>query len=113
MADHISIANKMARDFLLSKNKKYALNKIIHELNFLVYSDTKEFLSYKAKSTILRRIFDVIAGRRIFPGKDQQNISHEFTDIIIFFEREHFITSQLKACLKHRSVMNWHFVRTR
>ena len=106
MANYISIANKLSRDFLLARNKKYALNKILHELNFLVYSDTKQLLSYRAKSAILQKIFDRVAGRITCEKIDGEEIYHEFTDIIIFFEREHFIKSQLKACLKHRGAMN-------
>jgi hypothetical protein len=64
MANITNIANELTKKFIRAKNKKYALNKIIYDINYLVYSDTKEALSYKAKSAIIQYIFEVIAGRK-------------------------------------------------
>jgi hypothetical protein len=106
MAHYANIANKMAIDFIRSKDKTYALNKILHDLNFLIYSDTKELLNYNAKAAIMKHIFDLLAGRRAFLKNDSKDLRYEFTDIIIFFERENFIRKQLNTCLKQRIRMN-------
>ena len=106
MAHYVNIANKMAIDFIRSKDKTYALNKILHDLNFLIYSDTKELLNYNAKAAIMKHIFDLLAGRRAFLKNDSKDLRYEFTDIIIFFERENFIRKQLNTCLKQRIRMN-------
>jgi hypothetical protein len=106
MADYIYIANKMAKDFIRSGNKKYALNKIIHDINLLVYSDTKELLSYKAKTAIIKHIIDLLACREMFLRNEVGQAPYNLTDIIIFFERESFIRNQLRTCLKQRTRMN-------
>jgi len=79
MAHYVNIANKMAIDFIRSKDKTYALNKILHDLNFLIYSDTKELLNYNAKAAIMKHIFDLLAGRRAFLKNDSKDLRYEFT----------------------------------
>jgi hypothetical protein len=106
MANFTNIANELTKKFILSRNKKYALNKIVYDINHLVYSDTKEPLSYKAKSAIIKHIFEVVAGRKALVLKDGENMAPRFTDVVIFFERRSFILKQLKAGVKRQEELN-------
>jgi hypothetical protein len=106
MATVTSIANEMAKRFICAKDKKYALNMIIYDMNYLVYSHSKEPLSYKAKSHMFTYIFDVIAGRQALQLKDGEEITPDFKDIVIFFERRDFILKRLRAGIKQQGELN-------
>jgi hypothetical protein len=97
MANITNIANELTKKFIRAKNKKYALNKIIYDINYLVYSDTKEALSYKAKSAIIQYIFEVIAGRKELVLDEGEELTPNFSDVVIFFERRSFILKHIRA----------------
>lgn len=106
MATLISIADEMAKKFVTAKDKKYALNMIVYDLNYLVYSHNKEPLSYKAKSIIFNHIFDVVAGRQTLPSTEGDNVTPHFSDIVLFFERRSSILNYLKTGRKQQEQMN-------
>lgn len=106
MATFTGIANEMAKKFITAKDKNYALNMIVYNMNYLVYSHNKEPLSYRAKSVIFKHIFDVIAGRETLPLIDGERIVPDFSDIAIFFERRNFILNQLRNGRKQLELMN-------
>lgn len=106
MATITIIAEEMARRFVRAKDKKYALNMIIYDMNYLVYSNRKEPLDYKAKAAILTYIFDVVAGREILQSKEGEKLVPHFADIVIFFERSDFILKHLKAGIKQQCELN-------
>jgi len=106
MANFTNVANELTKKFIRAKNKKYTLNKIIYDLNFLVYSDSKQPLTYKAKSAIIKHMFDVVAGRKALTLKEGESLSPNFSDVVIFFERRSFILKQLKAGVKRQEELN-------
>ncbi len=106
MATFSSIANEMAKNFITAKDKKYALNMIVYDMNYLVYSHNKKPLEYRAKSVIFKQIFDVIAGRQVLKLDKGEDIVPDFSDIVLFFERRDFILKQLKAGIKQKELMN-------
>ena len=106
MANLTGIANELTKKFIRSQNKKYALNKIIYDINYLVYSDTKEPLGYKAKSSIISYMFEVIAGRKALMLTDNEQLTPDFTDIVCFFERRSFILKHLKAGVVSQQELN-------
>lgn len=106
MATINSMANEMAKRFICARDKKYALNMIIYDMNYLVYSHNKEPLGYKAKSAMFTHIFDVIAGRAELHLVDGEKMSPDFKDITIFFERRDFILKRLRAGVKQQGELN-------
>ena len=106
MANIYGIANELTKKFIKSQNKKYALNKIIYDLNYLVYSDTKEPLEYKAKASIINYMFEVIAGRKALILADNEQLTPDFSDIVCFFERRSFILKHLKAGVLSQQELN-------
>jgi len=86
MANFTNVANELTKKFIRAKNKKYTLNKIIYDLNFLVYSDSKQPLTYKAKSAIIKHMFDVVAGRKALTLKEGESLSPNFSDVVIFLK---------------------------
>ena len=106
MANCHTIANEMAKDFIEASNKKYALNKILHDLNFIVYSDTKTLLSYKHKQIIIENIFELLVGRKKFSEKDSNQQLPEITDVLVFIERKNLIRNQLRTNLPKLAEMN-------
>ncbi len=85
MANFTNLANDFTKKFIRAKNKKYVLNKIIYDVNYLVYSDTKEPLGYRIKTAILQHVFEVIAGRKSLILKEGEKLSPNFGDVVIFF----------------------------
>jgi len=106
MATITSISSDMAKRFISAKDKKYALNKIIFDMNYLVYSNTKEPLNYKAKSAMFTYIFNVVAGREFLQPKEGETLVPDFSDIVIFFERRDFILKYLKAGIEKQCDLN-------
>lgn len=106
MAKLENVANELAKRFILAKDKKYTLNRIIYDMNYLVYSDTKEPLTYQAKLVIFKHIFDIIAGREKLPLKDGGYLEPDFTDIVLFFERRSSILKHLKSGVKKQAELN-------
>lgn len=100
------VANEMAKRFIVEKNKTYGLNKIIYDLNYLVYSETKEPLTYEDKSAIITHIFNIIAGREKLKLKEDEQIEPNFRDIAIFFERRDFIKTQLTTGVNKQAELN-------
>lgn len=99
-------ANEMAKRFIRAKDKKYALNQIVYDMNYLVYSSTQEPLDYRAKSAVFTYIFNVIAGRETLQYAEAEEITPDFNDIIIFFERRDFILKHLRAGIKQQCQFN-------
>lgn len=106
MANFTNVANELTKKFIRAKNKKYALNQIIYDINHHVYSTTKEPLSYLAKVAIVRHIFEVTAGRKSLVLVAGERLSPNFSDILIFYERRSFILRQLKAGIKLPAQLN-------
>lgn len=106
MATITSIAQEMAKRFICSEDKKYALNRIVYDLNYLVYSNTREPVGFKEKYTLFLYIFDVIAGREKLQLKEGEEFVPDFGDIVIFFERRNFIVKHLKAGIKRQCELN-------
>jgi hypothetical protein len=100
------IANEMAKRFIYAENKKYAINIIMHDLNYLVYSNNKQPLDYKTKSNLFIYILDVIAGREKLLLKEGEEASPDFSDIVYFFERRDFILKHLKAGIEKQCELN-------
>lgn len=96
----------MAKKFILSKHKKYTLNSILYDLNYLVYCSSKEPLGYKEKSFILKHIFEIIAGREELQLKDGEQMTPEFSDVAIFFERRNYMLKHLQAGVKKQAQLN-------
>jgi hypothetical protein len=106
MADFINIANEFSKRFISAKNKKYALNQILYDINFIVYTDTKKPISYKAKAAIVKHIFEVVAGRQDLVLNEGEVLSPNFSDVVIFFERRDFIIKQLRAVVTQQEELN-------
>lgn len=106
MATISSIAHEMAKRFITAKDKKYALNMIIYDMNYLVYSNNQEPLEYKAKSIIFSHILDVIAGRETLQLQEGEELVPDFSDIVFFFERRNFILKHLKTSIKRQCELN-------
>jgi hypothetical protein len=106
MAKLEDVANELARKFIFSTDKKYTLNRIIYDMNYLVYSDSKEPLTYYAKSAIFRHIFNIIAGREKLCPKDGESVEPQFSDIVIFFERRSALLKLLRTGVKKQSQLN-------
>lgn len=106
MANIKSTANEMAKRFIRAKDKKYALNQIVYDVNYLVYSNTKEPLEYKAKVAVFTHIFDIIAGRESLQLKEGEVLFADFKDLVIFFERRDFILKRLRAGIHKQCELN-------
>ncbi|MDQ6812559.1 MAG: hypothetical protein M3040_02275 [Bacteroidota bacterium] len=106
MANFSAVANEFTKRFIKSKNKKYMLNKIIYDLNYLVYSDSKEPLGYKAKSAIINYMFEVVAGRKTLIVNKGEVCTPNFADVVIFFERRSFILKHLRAGFLNQQKLN-------
>lgn len=96
----------MAKRFIGAKDKKYELNTIIYDMNYLVYSNTKEPLGYKAKSAMFTHIFDVVAGRETLQQNEGEVLVPDFNDIVIFFEKRDSILKRLKAGIHQQCELN-------
>ena len=105
MAKFEDVANELARKFIFSKDKRYTLNRIIYDMNYLVYSGTKEPLTYSAKSAIFKHIFDIIAGREIL-NVNGVRVEPEFSDIVIFFESRSVLLKHLRAGVRKQAQLN-------
>ncbi|MCW3079967.1 hypothetical protein [Segetibacter sp.] len=106
MSNFTSVANELSKKFIRASSKKYVLNKIIYDINYLVYSDTKEPLSYKSKWAIINHIFQVIAGRKALVLAEGETLTPNFSDVVIFFERRSFILKHLRAGVKSQQKLN-------
>lgn len=97
MANFTNVANELTKKFIRAKNKKYALNQIIYDINHHVYSTTKEPLSYLAKVAIVRHIFEVTAGRKSLVLVAGERLSPNFSDILIFLRKKKFYFTSIKS----------------
>ncbi len=59
MASFTEIANELAKTYVKAKNKKYALNQMIFEINYLSDPKSKQPLDFDAKSAVLKLIHDL------------------------------------------------------
>ncbi len=106
MASFTEIANELAKTYVKAKNKKYALNQMIFEINYLSDPKSKQPLDFDAKSAVLKLIHDFLSGQKIFNLKEGEKINTEFKDITIFFERKNLILKQLQICNTQRAILN-------
>jgi hypothetical protein len=106
MAKFVDVANEFAKRFIHAEDKRYALNQIVYDMNYLVFSDTKQPLNYHAKCAIFKHIFNIVAGREELTGKDGEMVKPEFTDIVYFFERRSALLKHLQIGLKKQSELN-------
>jgi hypothetical protein len=100
------IANELAKSYIEAKNKKYALNQMIFEINYLSDPKSKEPLDFTAKSVVLKLIHELLSGQKTFKLNEGEEIIPEFIGITIFFERKSFIVKQLKVCNKRKAMLN-------
>src|SRR3954452_12204628 len=103
MAKFIDVANDLAKRFIHAKDKRYALNRIVYDMNYLVFSDSKQPLTYHAKCALFKHIFNIVAGREELPGEDTERVKPDFTDIVYFFERRSALLKHLQIGLKKQS----------
>ncbi|GEO12082.1 hypothetical protein [Segetibacter aerophilus] len=106
MSNFTNVANELAKKFISAKDKKYVLNKIIYDINYLVYTDTKEPLSYKSKSAIIKYIFEVVAGRKALILAKGETLTPNFSDVVVFFERRSSILKHLRNGVKSQQKLN-------
>ena len=106
MASYVEIANELAKSYVQSKNKRYALNQMIFELNYLSDPQSKEPLEYQAKAIILKHIHELLSGQRTFKLREGEEIIPEFKDITIFFACKQAIIKELKVSNKQRARLN-------
>lgn len=106
MATISCTANNMAKRFISAKDKKYALNMIVYDINYLVYSNTQEPLKYKDKAAMFTFIFNVIAGREKLMLREGEILVPDFNDIVILFEKRNFILNRLKAGINQQCDLN-------
>src|SRR5436190_14626461 len=103
MVSYPEIANELAKCYVQSKHKKYALNQMIFEINYLCDPQSKEPLEYRAKAAILKYIHELLSGQRTFKLREGEEIIPEFKDITIFFSCRQTIIKQLKVSNKERA----------
>jgi len=106
MPSFTEIANDFAKAYLKAKNKNYALNQMVFEINYLSDPKSKQPLDFKAKSAILKLIHQYLSGQKKFNLNDGEDIIPEFKDVTIFFERKNFILKQLQVCNKQKARLN-------
>lgn len=106
MPSFTEIANDFAKAYLKAKNKNYALNQMIFEINYLSDPQSKQPLDFKAKSAILKIIHQYLSGQKKFNLDDGETIKPEFKNVTIFFERKNFILKQLQTCNKQKAMLN-------
>jgi|GEM_PF-3049436 len=106
MASYSEIANELAKSYVQSKDKKYAINQMVFEINYLADPISKEPLEYDEKASILKLIHELLSGQRTFILKEGEEIFPEFKDITIFFEHKNTIMQQLKLSNKQRALLN-------
>jgi hypothetical protein len=106
MASYTEIANELAKTYVQAKNKKYAINQMVFDINYLSDPKSKLPLDYNAKASILKVIHELLAGQRTFKLKEGEEIIPEFKDITIFFERKRSIIKELKLSNKERAMLN-------
>ncbi len=106
MAKFENVANELAKKFINASDKRYMLNSIVYDMNYLVYTETHEPLGYDAKSAIFKHIFDIVAGREKLELQEGEIMEPQFSDIIFFFERRNFILKQLKTGVRLQAQLN-------
>ena len=84
MATVIEIANDLAKSFVLSQNKKFAVRQIVIEINCLAYSDSKKSIEFEVKATIVQLIFELISGQRDFLLKEGEAFMTTAKDGFLF-----------------------------
>src|ERR1051325_8482832 len=105
MVSYTKIANDLAKCYVQAKNKNYAINQMVFEINYLSDPKSKEPLNYSAKAAILKQIHELIAGQKTFELNEGEEIIPEVNDITVFFEKKNAILKQLKVCNKQRAML--------
>ncbi|HEY6975679.1 MAG TPA: hypothetical protein VH396_05295 [Chitinophagaceae bacterium] len=106
MASFTEIANDFAKSYLKAKNKNYALNQMIFEINYLSDPKSKQPLDFQAKSAILKLIHQFLSGQKKVNLTDGETMVPEFKDVTIFFEKKNSILKQLQVCNKQKARLN-------
>ncbi|HXL58701.1 MAG TPA: hypothetical protein VN958_20705 [Chitinophagaceae bacterium] len=106
MTSYTEIAHELAKSYVQAKNKKYALNQMIFEINYLADPQSNQPLDFSSKSVILKFIHELLSGQKTFELREGEEITPEFRDITIFFERKNFILKQLNICNKRKALFN-------
>lgn len=97
MASLMQIANELAKNYIRAKHKKYALNEMIFEINYLSSPKTNDSLDFKTKAQLYDLIHDFLSGNRDVQLCDDEEIQPVYKDITLFFEKKHFILKQLRT----------------
>jgi hypothetical protein len=100
------VANDLAKSFVQAKNKKYALNRMIFEINYLTDPRSKEPLDFVVKSAILLYIDQLISGEEKFDLAEGEELTPVFDDIDVFFKRKNYIIGELKVSGKQKAMLN-------
>ena len=106
MASFTAIANELAKKYVESKHKKYALNEMIFEINYLSCPKTKKPLDFSAKAEVYHIIHELLCGTKKLQLKDGEDIYPEFENVTLFFERRRFHLKQLQVCNSQRALLN-------
>lgn len=60
----LEISNNLAKVFVESRNKKLAIKRIAHQINYLQFVTNKQLIDYELKITIVQVIDEFIRGER-------------------------------------------------
>ena len=101
-----TVANDLAKCYVQAKNKRYAINRMIFEINYLTDPATKQPLDFDIKAAILREIDRYISGEKKMQVEAREEINPVFDNINVFFERKKNIVQELKISAKQRALLN-------
>ena len=101
-----NVANDLAKSYVQATNKKYAINRMIFEINYLTDPATRQPLDFDIKTAILREIDQYISGEKKMQIEASEQINPVFENINIFFERKKNIVKELKVSAKERAMLN-------
>lgn len=101
-----TVANDLAKCYVQAKNKRYAINRMIFEINYLTDPATKQPLDFDIKAAILKEIDRYISGEKKMQVDACEEINPVFDNINVFFERKKNIVKELKISAKQRAMLN-------
>ena len=97
MATFIEIANRLAKHFATSKDKREAANYIIQEINGLVYTESKRPLNLEDKQTIVKYIGEFLSKQQPLQYKEGGKvIILEAKDNSNYLDMVDYILSEIK-----------------
>jgi len=106
MPELIAIANKLAVSFVKSRNKKNAAKHIVHEINSLVYEESKQPADYKIKAEIIKLMQEFISFKRPYLLHNGEIIIIELKENTICLEMMDYILKRITAIHKQQATGN-------